>query len=153
LAAATTVLHHIGRNGKADADRAARFGVDRRVDTDERALHVDQRAARIARIDRRVGLDEEAVVGDADMRARQRRDDPLRHRLADAERIADRQHEIADFERIGIAELQRRERGAAVLDLQHGEVAVRRAARRSARKSDRRTADCAAARRCARRRH
>ena len=31
----------------------------------------------------------------------------MRHRLPDAERIADRQHEIADLQRIGIAELDR----------------------------------------------
>jgi hypothetical protein len=43
-------------------------------------------------------------VGDADLGARQRGDDALRHRLADAEGIADRQHEIADLQRVGIAE-------------------------------------------------
>ena len=54
--------------------------------------------ARIARIDRRVGLDEELVVGDADLRARERRDDAARHRLADAEGIADGEHQVADLE-------------------------------------------------------
>jgi hypothetical protein len=37
------------------------------------ARKIDQRAAGIARIDRRVGLDEELIVGDADLRARERR--------------------------------------------------------------------------------
>ncbi len=37
--------------------------------------------------------------------AGERRDDTLRHRLADTERIADRDHEIADLQRIRIAEL------------------------------------------------
>ena len=36
--------------------------------------------------------------------ARQRRDDAAGGRLADAERIADRQHQVADFQRIGIAD-------------------------------------------------
>ena len=34
---------------------------------------------------------------------------PLRHRLSDAERIADRQHEIADLQRVGIADVDRGE--------------------------------------------
>jgi hypothetical protein len=61
--------------------------------------HVDQRAAGIAGIDRRIGLDEELIVGDADLRARQRRDDAMRHGLADAERIADGEHHVADQQR------------------------------------------------------
>ena len=39
-----------------------------------------------------------------DLVAGKRRDDAAGHRLADAEGIADRQHEIADLDRIGIAE-------------------------------------------------
>ena len=56
-----------------------------------------------------VGLDEELIVGDADLRARQRRDDAVRHRLPDAERIADRQHHVADLQRVGIGEFECRE--------------------------------------------
>ena len=73
------------------------------------AGHVDQRAAGVAGIDRGVGLDEELVVGDADLGARQRRDDAVGHGLADAERIADRQHHVADLQLVGIAELEERE--------------------------------------------
>ncbi len=72
-----------------------------------RPVKIDQRTARIAGIDRGVGLDEELIVGDADLRARHRRDDAMRHGLADAERIADRKHDVADLERVGIAELER----------------------------------------------
>src|SRR3546814_5740526 len=49
--------NEIGRDGKADADRAAGLGEDRRIDAGELAVHGDQRAAGIARIDRRIGLD------------------------------------------------------------------------------------------------
>ena len=38
------------------------------------------------------------------MGARQRRNDAAGRRLADAERIADGKHQIADFERIRIAD-------------------------------------------------
>ena len=66
---------------------------------------IDQRAAGIAGIDRGVGLDEELIIGDADLGARQRRHDAMRHGLPDAERIADRQHQVADLQIVGIAEL------------------------------------------------
>ena len=101
--------HHVGRNRKADALRAAGAREDRGVDAGELAGHVDQRAAGIAGIDRRIGLDEELVVGDADLRARQRRDDAVGHGLADAEGIADREHDVADQQFIGIGEVERRE--------------------------------------------
>ena len=101
--------HHVGGNGKADALRAAGAREDRGVDPDQLARHVDQRAAGIAGIDRGIGLDEELIVGDADLGARQRRDDAVGHRLADAERIADREHDVADQQFIGIGKIQRRE--------------------------------------------
>ncbi len=89
-----------------------------------RAFESDQRAAGIARIDGGVRLDEEAIVGNADLRARQRRHDALRHRLADAEGIADRQYEIADFQRIGIADLDRRQLSCP-LEFQHRKIGAR----------------------------
>ena len=73
------------------------------------AAHVDQRAAGIARVDGRVRLDEELVIGDADLGARQRRDDALRHGLADAEGVADGEHEVADLQALR----NRRARGPA----------------------------------------
>ena len=47
---------------EADADRAAGGRDDGRVDADHLAIHVEQRPARIAAVDRGVGLDE-VVVG------------------------------------------------------------------------------------------
>src|SRR5258708_7820638 len=51
--------HHVHGNREADALRAAGAREDRGVDADQAAVDVDQRAAGVARIDRRVGLDEE----------------------------------------------------------------------------------------------
>ena len=113
--------HHVGGDREADADRAAAAAVDRAVDADQLAAHVDQRAAGIAGIDRRVGLDEEAEVGNAFIRARQRRDDAAGRRLPDAERIADGEHQVADLERVGIADRDHRKR-LRQFDLEHGEV-------------------------------
>ena len=90
-----------------------------------RPLHVDQRAAGVARIDGGVGLDEELVVGDADLRAREGRDDALRHRLADAERVADGEDEIADLERLAESPSGEDVEVGDVLELQDGEVGAR----------------------------
>ena len=99
--------------------------IDRGVDADQAAGEIDQRAAGIAGIDRGVGLDEELVVGDPDLGARQRRDDAVGHGLADAERIADGEHDVADLQLVGIAEARPREALAAVLEAQHGEIGAR----------------------------
>ncbi len=61
-------------------------------------------------------------IVDAAGRARQRRDDAAGHGLAQAERIADRQHDVADLDRIGIAQLEERELLAGAVDAQQGEV-------------------------------
>ena len=106
-AEATTTLHHVGRDGEADALRAAGAREDRGVDADQPAAKIDQRAAGIAGIDGGIGLDEELIVGDADLGARQRRDDAVGHGLPDAERIADREHHVADLQRVGIGEFER----------------------------------------------
>src|SRR6185437_10350245 len=45
-------------NGKTDAHRAARIRIDGGVDPYQLTVRIDQRAARIARVDGRVGLDE-----------------------------------------------------------------------------------------------
>ena len=116
--------HHVGGNGEADALRAARAREDRGVDADQPAGHIDQRAARITRVDRSIGLDEELIVGDADLRARQSRDDAVRHGLTDAERIADGEHDVAHLERVGIGEIQHRKLLVRVLEAQHGEIAA-----------------------------
>ena len=87
-------------------------------------IGIDQRAAGIAGIDGGVGLDEEAVVVDADLRAGERGDDALSHGLPHAERIADRDDEIADLDRVGIAELQHR-KVLAALQFEHGQIRAR----------------------------
>ncbi len=113
--------HHVGRDGEADADRTAAAAIDSRVDADQLATHVDQRAAGIAGIDGGIGLDEEAGIGNADMAAGKRGNDAAGGGLADAERVADGQHQVADLERVGIADGDDRKRLVGG-DLEHGEV-------------------------------
>src|SRR3546814_18299106 len=72
-----------------------------------RSLHSEHRAARIAAVDRSVGLDEVIVAAEFGG-AMHRRDDSRRHRRADPERIADRDHPVADTRVARIAELEDR---------------------------------------------
>ena len=96
--------HQVGRDGEADAGGAARRRDDHAVDADQLAVHVDQRAAGIARIDRGVGLDEILVLRLVAGHMGEGRDDAAGHRLADAEGVADGQHQVADLDLIGIGE-------------------------------------------------
>ena len=48
----------------------------------------------------------------------------MRHGLPDAERIADGEHHVAHFERVGIGEVQDRKPLVCILDAQHGEIAA-----------------------------
>src|SRR6266404_1797058 len=61
------LFYYIARDSEPDADVTgaafSRAGTEQyRIDADELALQADQRAARIARIDRCIGLDEAAAV-------------------------------------------------------------------------------------------
>jgi hypothetical protein len=75
---------------------------------------------RIAGVDRRIGLNEILVPLDAEAAAAERADDTGSHGLPEAERIADRQHEIADLQAVGIADRH----GDEILrrDLQQGDI-------------------------------
>jgi hypothetical protein len=86
------------------------------------AGHVDQCAAGIAGVDRGIGLNEELVVGNTHLRARQRGDDSVRHGLPDAKGIADRKHDVADLQFIGVGKIERRELLVGIFQAQHGEI-------------------------------
>ena len=105
----------VAGNGKAQAlgILAADFGA---VDANDLAVFIDQRAARVARVDRRVGLDEVGVVGHggAVLAARrdlavEPRDDALRHAAREVHRlrVADRKHLFAHLDLVGVAEGRR----------------------------------------------
>ena len=121
LSWATTDFTVVGRDREGDADRAARRREDRGVDADHIAVDVEGRAAGIALVHRRVDLDEVVIGAGADVAAA-RRDDARRHRAAEAERIADREHPVADARRI-VRKLGERE--IAALDLDQREIGAR----------------------------
>ena len=111
-------LHEVARYREADAFGSAALRQDHGVDADQPAGGVDQRAARIAGVDGGVGLNE--VVDRLGSPADDRADDALRHRLADAERIADREHDVADRDVVDVGELDGLQ--AVGVDLEEREV-------------------------------
>ena len=100
-------------NGKADALVRSAGAGDRRVQADHFAAQVEQRPAAVARIDRRVGLQEvlilHAVVAQPQIAAAFGADDAVGDGVAQAEGTAHGQHEIADLQLAGIAEPRRHE--------------------------------------------
>ena len=90
-----TPAHHIHWNREADAVGAQGLRQHGGVDADQLSIGVDERAAGVAEIDRRVGLNEVLEIRDAEPSAAGRADDALRHCLAETERIADGEDDIA----------------------------------------------------------
>ena len=117
-----------GRNGERIVDRnreadALCAGPHGDVDADHFAVDVQQRPARIARVDARVGLNQVVVrLRLADLHiAAQRADDAARDRLLIAEGVAERDHRFADHQVGRRAEADHGQRfGGRNLD--HGQV-------------------------------
>ena len=113
----------IDGNGEADALIAAGTAGNRRVDADDLAVEVHQRAAAVAGIDGGVGLNEVFTIGDAEA-ASLGADDAGRDRAFQSEGLAEGQDPIADFHLAAIAEPGGRKR-ARPLDAQHGQIGFR----------------------------
>ena len=114
----------VGFACEADADVTAALGLDLRVDADHPPVRVDQRTARVAWVDRRVGLDhvvDREVVGRLDL-ALQRGHDAGGDRAVEAERIADRDDRVTHLDLGGVAERQRMELVRRRVDLEDGNV-------------------------------
>ena len=99
LQAGDHVADGVGGHGEADPDVAvaAPARLDLRVDADHPPVRVEQRPARVAGVDRRVGLDHRVdleAVGRLDVAAGARHD-PRRGGLREPERRADRDRELA----------------------------------------------------------
>ncbi len=128
---------HVDRYGEADSDVAAGARQDGRIDADQLAAQIHQRAAGVAGIDRGVGLDEILIAAGLriDVAAAQRTDDSGGNGVLQSEWIADGDHIVADLElariterhgdQIGLFCLQYRDVGAFVAaDDFGGECAV-----------------------------
>src|SRR4051794_35051668 len=121
------VLDGIAREREADARVAVRAVVgDLRVDADDLALGVQERAAGVAGVDRGVrlqGAGDREAVGGLDV-AVERGDDALGDRPLQAERAADGDGGLAWDDLAGVGDGERLEaaRDLAGIDLEHGEV-------------------------------
>src|SRR6185503_21103516 len=115
--------HQVDRDREADALDAGLAPGDRAVEPHEFSARIDERAARVAEIDRGVGLDEVLEGADAELAAPGRADDALGHRLPEAERVADGEHRLADAQFVGATDRHDRQRAEA--DLEDREVRVR----------------------------
>ena len=112
LAMLLELLHHllgyVDRNREADPGVAAGAAVDGGIDADDLPLGVEQWAARVARVNRRVGLDEVIVV--AAERAPLGADNPGRDGRGETERAADCDYPVADLRGAGLAQRSHRQR-------------------------------------------
>ena len=101
-------FHHLQRklhrDGESDALRTAGLGNDGGVDADQVASCIHQRAARVATVDRSIGLDEVLVGVEAQLVATGGADDAHGDGLPDAEGVAYRQGDVAYANAVGMAE-------------------------------------------------
>ena len=116
----------VDRNRKADALRTTGLGEDCGVDPGQVAVGIHQRAARVARVDRGIGLDKVFVVVQAQLVAPGGADDAHGGGLAHAKRVADRQGDITDAQ--GVRTTNGDGRQVLQVDLQYREVGFRVAA-------------------------
>ncbi len=109
-------------NGEPDPDRSARRRINRGVDADHLAVKVEGRSAGVAAVDRRIDLQEIVVRSLIDV-APEGGDDPGGHRAAKTERIADRDHPIADLGVIAVSPSHVRKLLVAV-DLEEADIGL-----------------------------
>src|SRR6478735_2307634 len=105
------VLHRGSGNRERDADAAAGRRIDRGVDTHNLARGIERRATGLTLVHGRVDLDEVVIRAVTDVAAGSR-DDAGRHRAAEAERVTNGEHPVAD-PRFGVGQLGEREIVAA----------------------------------------
>src|ERR1017187_3101238 len=118
------IARHTNRDGKTDALIPSRSVCqDGGVDADQVAAVIHQRAARVAGVDRRIGLNEVFVVFDAQIGAPLSADDAHGDSFTHTKGIADGQHVVAHLHLIGIANGDRIQ-GAGV-HLEYGNVGLR----------------------------
>ncbi len=124
------LAHDVDRHGEPDAEVRGAIAQDRGVDADHFTAQVEQRSARIARVDRRVGLQhvDAALRGDRELAA-ERADHADRDGMVEAERIADGHHPVAGLHLFRVAEAGFRQRAAGLFgQLDQGAVGQRVAA-------------------------
>ncbi len=118
------VLDRRDRDGEPDPVVGAGVGLDLLVDAHHPGAGIEQRPARVARVDRGVGLDRpgDFEAGEGFDRAVGGGDDSDRERLLLAEGAADRGDGLSDPEVVVVSQPQRVQFEPVGLDLQQGDV-------------------------------
>ena len=119
-------LHHIGRHGKADANRTAGRAEDCRIHANHAAIPRKERTAGIALIDRRIHLDE-IIIGASANVAASGRNHASGHSAGQAIGIAHGHHPIAGLGTIRITQSNEGQRRAR-FHLQQRDIGTRIAA-------------------------
>ena len=123
-------FHHgsgdVRRDGESDSLAATGTAEDGGVDSNQPPLDVHERAARVARIDRGVRLNEILVRFNSHIAAVSRADDAFGHGLSDTERVANRERHIADLHLVAVGHGDDGEILSVYLD--HGQIGLRIAA-------------------------
>src|ERR1700734_3764033 len=134
VAGANELRYHavddVDRNREADAGIGAGRRDDRAIDPDYSAAGIKQRTARIAGIDRGIGLDD---VGNLAARigrqaTLERADHAWGERLIQTERVTNRVSELADLEICRTADGNRRRKRAWIVKPDYRNVVIRRRA-------------------------
>ena len=110
---------HVNRNGKRNAHETARARINLRVDANHFTGEVEQRPARIARVDGDIGLDE-GDVGFGGQAARLGGDNPCRHGVFKAKGRTDGDHPLPDAHLVRVAHAHHGQ--ILAVDFQHGDV-------------------------------
>mmetsp|Transcript_114189 Transcript_114189/g.170804 ORF Transcript_114189/g.170804 Transcript_114189/m.170804 type:complete len:328 (+) Transcript_114189:424-1407(+) len=118
--------HGVARDCEADAGRRSRGREDGGVHADQAPAAIEQRAARVSRVDRSVGLDH---VGDGAARWRrcltsEPRDHAGRERVIEPERVSDSQRNLPDLDLGGFPDSDWAKRTHGCFDFEHGNVFV-----------------------------
>src|SRR6202049_1775734 len=119
-------LYNLRGNGKSHAGKTAGLGDQKGCDAHDFALGIDQRAAGVARVDSRVGLDELArrtAVSGEGVGTVQRADNAARHGKAESQWIAECEHGLARMQLGGIS--QRHAGQVASFNLDDGKIRER----------------------------
>ena len=116
-------LRQVGGDREADADVGAGGREDGGVDAQHPAVEREARTARVAAVDGGVDLEEVVVGAVVDVTAA-RRDDAGGDRRAEAERVADRHHPVADAGPVAVRPLDGREGSPSLLDLEQRQVGL-----------------------------
>src|SRR3990167_6156508 len=113
----------VGRNGEADSVAGSALGKDRRIDADHFAAEVEQRPARMSRVDGSVRLDKIFELRNLQIPAVRGTHDAGRNGVAKAERMTDGKHPFTDLHFIRVPEFKAREVFAR--NFENGDVGIR----------------------------